>query len=68
MSHFQEFMYATLKLRMNLPNEFISFLFHVSPATTSIYFEMAQKEGHEIIWSDMLARMLCSHHLVRRLQ
>ena len=35
LSHFQEFMCVMLKLRMNLPNEFISFLFHVSPATMS---------------------------------
>jgi len=35
LSHFQEFMCVMLKLRMNLPNEFMSFLFHVSPATMS---------------------------------
>jgi len=35
LSQFQEFMCVMLKLRMNLPSEFISFLFHVSPATTS---------------------------------
>jgi len=35
LSQFQEFMCVMLKLRMNLPNEFISFLFHVSPATMS---------------------------------
>jgi len=28
-------MCVMLKLRMNLPSEFISFLFHISPATTS---------------------------------
>jgi len=35
LSQFQEFMCVMLKLRMNLPSEFISFLFHVSPATMS---------------------------------
>ena len=35
LSHFQEFTCVMLKLRINLPNECISFLFHVSPATIS---------------------------------
>jgi len=31
---FQEFRCVMLKLRINLPSKFMSFLFHVSPATT----------------------------------